>query len=160
MTAPLILPTNSIKDSGYNVDNSIIFERSDTTRLSRTNSGTSTNDKKGTFSGWWKLSNTQQNGLYNVKRDSDGVLRFLFSLNTNGTIGGGYRGSGGSPDIDFNTGTGNALFRDQSAWYHIVVNYDTTDGTAANRLKLLKSVLDNFKNLVALEKNEKNIVIS
>ena len=30
----------------------------------------------------------------------------------------------------------------------------------ANRLKLLKSVLDNFKNLVALEKNEKNIVIS
>ena len=30
----------------------------------------------------------------------------------------------------------------------------------ANRLKLLKSVLDNFKNLVALEKNEKNVVIS
>ena len=30
----------------------------------------------------------------------------------------------------------------------------------ANRLKLLKSVLDNFKNLVASEKNEKNIVIS
>ena len=30
----------------------------------------------------------------------------------------------------------------------------------ANRLKLLKSVLDNFKNLVALEKNEKNIIIS
>ena len=30
----------------------------------------------------------------------------------------------------------------------------------ANRLKLLKSVLDNFKILVALEKNEKNVVIS
>ena len=30
----------------------------------------------------------------------------------------------------------------------------------AKRLKLLKSVLDNIKNLVALEKNEKNVVIS
>ena len=137
MTAPLILGTNSIKDSGYNVDNSVRFERDNTSKLSRVNSGTSTNDKKGTFSGWWKLQTaTSQNGLYNVKADADGVIRFLFSLNTNGTITGGYRGSGGSPDIDFTTGTSNQLFRDASAWYHIVVNYDTTDGTAANRLKL------------------------
>ena len=137
MSNPLILASNSILDSGYNVDNSIRFERDDTTKLSRTNSGTSTNNKKGTFSGWWKLQTaTNQHGLYNCKNDSNGVERFLFSLNTNGTIGGGFRGSGGSPDIDFTTGTSNALFRDASAWYHIVVNYDTSDSTASNRLKL------------------------
>ena len=137
MTAPLILATNSVKDTGYDVDNSVRFERDNTSKLVRTNSGTATNNKKGTFSGWWKLQTaTSQSGLYNSKRDSDGVLRFLFSLNTNGTISGGFRGDGGSPDIDFTTGTSNALFRDASAWYHIVVNYDTTDSTAANRLKL------------------------
>jgi len=30
----------------------------------------------------------------------------------------------------------NAKFRDPSAWYHIVAAVDTTDGTAANRIKL------------------------
>lgn len=140
MTAPLILATNSIKDSGYNVDNSVRFEHDNTSKLLRINSGTATNAKKGTFSGWWKMQ-TQGNssglGLYNSKADADGVERFLFSLATNNRINGGFRGAGGSPDIDFGTSTSNAIFRDPSAWYHIVVNYDTTDSTAANRLKLL-----------------------
>jgi hypothetical protein len=30
----------------------------------------------------------------------------------------------------------NRLFRDASAWYHIVVTLDTTQGTAANRVKI------------------------
>ena len=30
----------------------------------------------------------------------------------------------------------NRLFRDPSSWYHIVIAYDTTQGTAANRVKL------------------------
>ena len=139
MTAPLILATNSIKDSGYNVNNSVRFEHDNTSKLLRINSGTATNEKKGTFSGWWKMQ-TQGNssglGLYMSKADADGVERFLFSLATNNRINGGFRGAGGSPDIDFGTSTSNAIFRDPSAWYHIVVNYDTTDSTAANRLKL------------------------
>jgi hypothetical protein len=31
--------------------------------------------------------------------------------------------------------TTNRLFRDASAWYHIVVAVDTTQGTASNRVK-------------------------
>ena len=30
----------------------------------------------------------------------------------------------------------NRLFRDSSAWYHIVVAYDTTQATASNRIKI------------------------
>ena len=41
--------------------------------------------------------------------------------------------SGSSTDTDVNT---NALFRDPSAWYHAVAAVDTTQSTAANRVKL------------------------
>ena len=30
----------------------------------------------------------------------------------------------------------NRVFRDPSAWYHIVVAFDTSDGTAGNRVKV------------------------
>jgi len=42
-----------------------------------------------------------------------------------------YNGS----SYDFNIRT-NQVFRDVSAWYHIVVAFDTTQGTAANRIKV------------------------
>ena len=36
-----------------------------------------------------------------------------------------------------NTGLVTLKFRDTSAWYHLVVALDTTQGTAANRLKVM-----------------------
>jgi hypothetical protein len=41
----------------------------------------------------------------------------------------------GSSSYDFSLET-NAMYRDVSAWYHIVVAVDTTQGTASNRIKL------------------------
>jgi hypothetical protein len=40
----------------------------------------------------------------------------------------------GSADIYVQT---NRLLRDTSAWYHIVVAIDTTQGTASNRIKFI-----------------------
>ena len=64
-----------------------------------------------------------------------------------------------SPDISqkLKTDTFTTLFEVEIS--NKVLNFVLVLGQA-NRLKLLKSVLDNFKNLVALEKNEKNVVIS
>jgi hypothetical protein len=41
---------------------------------------------------------------------------------------------GGDNNISFLTT--NKLFRDTSAWYHIVVGIDTTQATEANRVKV------------------------
>ena len=53
-----------------------------------------------------------------IQIDDDSRLKFYFPLHTET-----------SPKI-------NATLNDYSAWYHIVVAMDTTDGTAANRLKV------------------------
>ena len=47
---PLILGTNSIKDTGYNVDNSLRFNDGSTDYLSKTFSGTQTNTSNPTTS--------------------------------------------------------------------------------------------------------------
>ena len=50
---PLILGTNSIKDTGYNVANSLRFDDGSSDRLNRT-LGTPTNNYKWTYSFWLK----------------------------------------------------------------------------------------------------------
>ena len=53
---PLILGTNSIKDTGYNVDNSCRFNDGDSQALTRS-LGTATSKKIGTWSYWVKRCN-------------------------------------------------------------------------------------------------------
>ena len=36
----------------------------------------------------------------------------------------------------------NMLFRDTSAWYHVVVTFDSTNGTQANRVKIYVNGVD------------------
>jgi hypothetical protein len=116
--------------SGYNINNSLRFRASASARLSRT-FGSATNYKIQTFSAW--------------------VKRGLLSSSTTYRLMGGYNGSAAnSTEINFNNDTlrvefggaaNNALittqvFRDPSAWYHIVIAIDTTQATAANRVKM------------------------
>ena len=53
---PLILGTNSIKDTGYDVANSLRFNRGSSDSLTRTQSSSPTHDDKGTLSFWFKRS--------------------------------------------------------------------------------------------------------
>jgi hypothetical protein len=133
MTAQTILPANSVVDSGFNVANSVRLNAADNPSAAVTQ-GTPTNIDKYTFSVWVKRADI---GAANSK---------IFSVTSGGTYG--------EEKLEFNqddliwrqteASEGNTnwervtdrKFRDPSAWYHIVVAYDSTDGTAANRAKM------------------------
>ena len=99
------------------------------TYLTRTQ--TAGNRRKGTFSAWFKKVNLS--------------YQYLMSWNstTSGTSYGDWiRFNGEQLDILKYTGSvvyrvqTNRLFRDTSAWYHLVVAYDSEQATASNRIKI------------------------
>ena len=128
---PLILGTNSIKDTGYDVANSLRFNDGDSANLSRTQ--VSGNRQTFTFSTWVKRSTlgTDQM-LFNAGSSTDfrTMLRFgdadVLQFFNNDSTGGG---------VNMNLKT-NRLFRDVSAWYHIVLRFDPTQSTESHRIRL------------------------
>jgi hypothetical protein len=129
---PLILGTNSIKDTGYNVDNSLRFNRGSSDSLNKT-LGTPTNVDIATFSTWIKFSDvtsSNDTAIFAATADGNNTTHLeklgsqVFRLNMRESSS--YIG----------VLTTNRVFRDPSAWYHIVVAFDTTQGTASNRIKL------------------------
>jgi len=127
---PLILGTNSIKDTGFDVANSLRFNDGSSDHLNRTPSS-SGNRKTWTWSSW-------------VKKSTIGSgYQFLFSCTdastSTGSIGTNYDGDNKiyfRDDLISLNLTPNAVHRDTSAWYHIVVALDTTQSTASNRAKM------------------------
>ena len=98
-----------------------------TTYLNHTQSS-ATSDKKGTFSAWVKVNDAANLAVFSGHTDSSNRVALYFSetLRIYGAIG-------GSQSLYFIT---NRVFRDVSAWYHIVIAWDTTQGTEANRFKI------------------------
>ena len=98
------------------------------TTLNKTYSANPTNGNKSTFSCW-------------VKRGKLGTRQMIFSA---------YDGSGpGGQDLEFEASTDvlsynntegdndtSMVFRDTSAWYHIVLAVDTTQGSASTQVKI------------------------
>ena len=128
---PLILGTNSIK-GGYEVANSLRFNDGSSEYLNRT-LGTPTNNKKWTLSFWFKKTVNGANPyLFTAYNSSTNDNRSWVNFQTDDTM------SIAHYDVSAYTWrlVTNRLFRDPSAWYHIVVAVDTTQGTAANRVKL------------------------
>ena len=124
----IILGTNSIKDTGYDVANSARFENSSSDYLNRTPSSAS-NRKTFTFSFWVKRTKLGTNDtIYNVRPDSNGANRLSFHSTTD-TFRIALEPIG---KYIFTT----RKFRDVSAWYHIVAAFDTTQGTASDRVKI------------------------
>ena len=135
----LIGGANSAADTSFEVANSCRFDKVDSAYLSRT-FGTPTDQDKWTFSCW-------------VKRGALGSNQDIFAVPT-GTSG-GYFHTGlqwnSSNQLEANVNyTGsvvgkklpNALFRDISAWYHLVTIWDSDNGTAGNRIKLYINGVD------------------
>ena len=126
---PLILGTNSIKDTGFDVANSLRFNRGSSDYLSRTPSSTG-NLRTWTYSVWVKKSaNGVDNYLLSAADDSNNVVNVW--INSGDVLECQIKSSGNN----YKVGT-NRLFRDVSAWYHIVFAVDTTQGTASNRFKI------------------------
>ena len=126
----IILGTNSIKDTGYNVANSCRFNKSDTAYMQKTTSAG--NRKTWSFSTWLKrisLGTQVTFGVVQTSTGNDNIMAMQFT-SANKLEVWDYAG-GITAQI-----TTNRLFRDTSAWYHILVSADTTSGTANNRLRL------------------------
>ena len=125
---PLILGTNSIKDTGYDVANSVRLNRGDSPYFQRTPSSAS-NRRTWTWSGWVKRS-----GLGNIQtlfNGSDGGYPEIFYFAADDTFIYQHDISGSDYKL-----ISSQVFRDVSAWYHIVVAKDTTQSTETNRLKI------------------------
>jgi hypothetical protein len=131
---PLILGTNSIKETGYDVANSCRFDDGSSDNIQRTY-GTPTNSKIYALSWWVKLSTDPTVGaaghdLWGERADKDN--RVFMGLNGTGQFD-FFEKSGGSSVLELKT---NRLFRDVGAWYHFLLLGDSTQSTASNRIKL------------------------
>ena len=124
---PLILGTNSIKDTGYDVANSCIFDRASTDNMTKSMSDGSS--IKGTFSAWIKVDGTgNEMNILSHFQDTNNV----FTISTSGS---------GVNVVDYNSGyslqlSTNRLMRDPSAWFHLYVAIDRSQGTADNRNRM------------------------
>ena len=125
---PLILPGNvgsATAATGFNVANSCRFDSASSADLRISDySGAGTSRKTRTYSMWIKRSELS----YAVIFGSAGKDHWVFTADHK---------------IQINIGSGtdsrritDMVFRDVSAWYHIVFAYDTTQGTAANRFTM------------------------
>jgi hypothetical protein len=125
----LIIPANSLS-GGYTVDNSCRFDDGSSDSLSRT-PGSASNRTTWTWSCWIKRANLTgtQMVLFGAKQDgsndsgiwieTDNTLKFF--NNVAATVS------------QIRT---NRVFRDVSAWYHIVCVWDSSNATAGDRMKM------------------------
>jgi hypothetical protein len=116
------------KPSGYQISRSVRLRSSASAYLNRT-FGTPTDSTKFTWSAWVKRGalNGVRQGL--IGRYIDGNNSFRLMFDTNDTL---LLNDTQSASTKCSVVT-NAVFRDPSAWYHIVLAIDTSNGTAANR---------------------------
>jgi len=128
----LIGGANSAADTGYDIDNSLRFNRPDNSILSL-NIGSDGDRRQCTISMWVKKSHTTERQMMFYQGDDNGNSEY---------VGLEFRDGG---ELNFFAYQGeatvmllrsSALFRDPSAWYHIVANIDTDQGTAADRANI------------------------
>ncbi len=128
----LIGGANSAADTGFSVDNSCRFNAGDGPSMSRDN-GTPTDVDKYTFSVWVKRADigASNSKIFSIGSGGSGEEKLEF--NTDDLIWRKTAESDGS--IDYQVVT-DRKFRDPSAWYHICLAYDSSDGTAGDRMKM------------------------
>jgi len=130
----IILGTNSIKDTGYNVANSYRSNSGDSPKLSKTFSSASNSNTTFTVSAWVKRSKLGANqDVVSAFRSSDGLQTDLIRFGSGDDLEFYAHTTNSSGNADIQT---NRLFRDVGAWYHIVVRVDTTQGTDTNRVRI------------------------
>jgi hypothetical protein len=132
---PLILGTNSIKDTGYNVANSLRFDDGSSDYLTKADANPVSNNKTATYSFWCKraaLGSHQVVFAHQLDGTHESQMKFrdsdVFEWH-------GYDGDTASPHWVALYRT-TQVFRDTSAWLHFVVALDSTSGTAGNRVKM------------------------
>jgi len=110
----------------FEIEQSLRFEAGDTAYLSR--SVSASNRKTFTISCWLKRS--ELDGDIIMGRRVDGNNQWAFQFTSSGQLD-FYNQTSGSVTVRMIT---NAVFRDVSAWYNIVLKVDVTTGTSANAI--------------------------
>jgi hypothetical protein len=130
---PLILGTNSIKDTGFQVANSCRFNGADSHSMARTISAGSSG-KIYTISFWMKKSAEDTiNNIFHLSSDGNTAAYIEVATKSNYGI-----------DFQFKDGSGGTFlrrritrdFRDFSAWMNIVLRFDSTNSTASDRARI------------------------
>ncbi len=116
------------RESGYQITNALVFDGVGD-YLQKT-FGSAGNNDTGTISFWVKRNTTGTTDQLFHSRSSSGSSQLAFSSDA---LYWRLEDTGGNQVGQLTT---NALFRDTTAWYHIVVNFDTTNGTAAQRMRV------------------------
>ena len=114
----------------YNLESSLRFRSTATTYLSRT--PTVIGDQTTwTWSAWVKRSEIgMQSGLFIAYNNDNNRAGFGFTSDDKMYV---FRRSGGTTTYSYQP---DMLFRDTSAWYHIVVKMDQSQSTASDRLQI------------------------
>jgi len=117
--------------TGYDVANSCRFDDGSSSYLHKTPSSGG-NRRTFTFSTWFKRGTGfgNEQAIFTGGNDANASGFFTIYFTTNDRIDAHFwNGS------SFDSVTPNGVLRDSSAWTHIVVGVDTTQSTAANRIK-------------------------
>ena len=116
----------------FTVSKSLRFRSGSTTYLNRTQ-GSPTNQIKWTWSAWVKLGTLGvDRTLFGAANAGSAPYASIFvtsgdNLRMNASL------NGSTSDVDLIT---TSVYRDPSAWYHIVFIYDSAQGTSTNRCSL------------------------
>ena len=128
----IIIPANSAAaGGGFNVANSCMFNTATESKMEITFGSAGTSLRKATFSSWLKRSNltvdeelifrvTADSGYFNIAFSSGDELKIKQSISS-------------TVNLEFES---TQRFRDPSAWLHMLVVFDTTQSTEANRVKI------------------------
>ena len=134
----LLLGADAGGGAGYQISRSLRFNSSDSAYLSRTPASAG-NRKTWTWAGWVKRSALSKTSAENqvlltawTATSATGFFQFYF-----------HNGDDATYPAKLTAGTGAATllttsqtFRDVAGWYHIVLSVDTTQVTAADRMKI------------------------
>jgi hypothetical protein len=115
----------------HSIDQSLRFEDGNANYLKITQ-GTPTLEKKYTISAWIKLGNISAASRMIIGGYDNSTGQFPFYLRSDHKLG-FYDSDGVSTFYNL---YGNSILRDPSAWYHVVLNFDSANGTAANRIRM------------------------
>ena len=117
----------------YRVERSLRFNSADTAYLSRTPASAG-NRKTWTLSAWAKrysIGSALSNYIIGNAQAPSGTNGVYFGFGADTLFFGDYGASGWDWYVQ-----SSSLYRDASSWYHIVAQYDTTQATASERVKL------------------------
>ena len=118
--------------SAFEIEQSLRFDSDSSAYLSKTMAGDGSSRTTWTMSFWLKrgkLGTTQE--VFRMHDDGNNHDPMWFEAADDTFHWEMFKGGGWFAGL-----VTNRVFRDTSAWYHIVLTFDTTQGTAANRLKM------------------------